>query len=217
MNKYTKIFDPQSLIGRQVWRQSGATGVFKIIEIKEVASDNLKMKIGTDTFSMTESFTIKDLIDLSKGKIVKDLELLKETKMKKGGSVENTDWKIGGLGQKYTYYKLGTIHLKDDGSYMVRYGVNEAPTGAKTLIEAKKQLDKYTESKTAKGKEVEGKSSYEAMLRKYDQLGAYLEDAIEDKNTSEATRLKTEMGALETKINNYERGNDSFSYSIGGL
>lgn len=96
-----KKFNPKSLIGRNVWKQSGATGVFKILEIKEVEPDNLKMEIGTNTYSMTVSYTMQDLIDLSKGKIIKDLELLKdfkttklkENKMKTGGYLdkENSD------------------------------------------------------------------------------------------------------------------------------
>jgi hypothetical protein len=84
-----------------------------------------------------------------------------ESKIKK--TVENTDWKKGGYGQKYIDYKLGTIHLKDDGSFMVKYGVNEAPTSAKTLSEAKNQLDKYTESKsnkTVKGGDSDKSFSY---------------------------------------------------------
>lgn len=69
----------------------------------------------------------------------------------------------------------------------------------------------------AKGGDINSNSSYETMLRKYDQLGAKLEDAIDEKNTNEVVRLKSEMNALESKINNYERGGSSFTYTIGGL
>lgn len=78
-------------------------------------------------------------------------------------------------------------------------------------------FNKYQKPKYAKGGDIYSKSSYEAMLRKYDQLGAKLEDAIDEKNTNEVARLKSEMNALESKINNYERGGSSFTYSIGGL
>lgn len=84
-----KKFNPQSLVGRNVWNQSGAIGVFKILKIREVEPDNIKMEIGTNTYSKTQSYTMQNLIDLSKGKIIKDLELLKENKMKTGGSLDN--------------------------------------------------------------------------------------------------------------------------------
>lgn len=87
----------QSLVGRQVWKNTGATGSFIINSVKKIESDNIKVTISKGSFSMTESFTEKELLDLSKGKTVKDTELLKETKMVKGGLVTSFDYSIGGL------------------------------------------------------------------------------------------------------------------------
>lgn len=84
-----------------------------------------------------ENFT-REMSDLHNGVL----------KFNNGGKLtDNEDWKLSGFGGEYIDYKLGTIHKKDDGSFMVKYGVNEAPTGAETLEEAKSQLDKYTEDK----------------------------------------------------------------------
>lgn len=95
-----------------------------------------------------------------KGKLIPKSELPKKIKIRKlsdGGELEeiisdNEDWKVSGYGGQYIDYKLGTIHKKDDGSFMVKYGVNEVPTGAKTLAEAKSQLDKYSEEREYKSK-----------------------------------------------------------------
>jgi prophage maintenance system killer protein len=214
--KDMKKFNPQSLIGRTVWKQSGASGVFKILKIKEVEPDNIKMEIGTDSYSMTVSYTMQDLIDLSKGKIIKDLELLKETKMAKGGDVENTDWKVGGFGQKYIDYKLGTIHLKDDGSYMVKYGVNIAPTRAKTLAEAKKQLDKYEADKMAKGGDISSKEYY--VFEGYDHKNSKPLYKVSSKVNEYDGEWHTNKRDAELELKGLlNKPSSNFNYSIGGL
>jgi hypothetical protein len=119
----------------------------------------------------------------------------------KDGVVGLMNFQQGAWGSDHKFIPLSKIRVYDEVTDM---------NGRRVFIP-------YSFDKFENGGGIDSKSSYEAMLSKYDKLGAYLEDAIEDKNTSEATRLKAEMSALETKINNYERGGNSFSYSIGGL
>lgn len=98
-----------------------------------------KTKLAKKAVAKTE----KPKVD-GKAKVTKKL---KEVKVEKKDDI---DWIIGGFGQKYINYRLGTIHKKDDGDYMVKYGVNIPPTGAKSLSDAKTQLDKYSDKKEGK-------------------------------------------------------------------
>jgi hypothetical protein len=83
---------------------------------------------------------------------------------------DNTDWKTGAYNQKYMDYKLGTIILNDDGSYTVKYGVNESSTNATTLDEAKSQLDQYTDKKASLEVEIDSaEDEYNAVLEKLDK------------------------------------------------
>ena len=71
-----KEFNPKSLIGKEVFNSVGAIDVYTITEIEQITPNNIKMTLEKDTFSMQESYTIQNLIDLSKGKIVRNLKLL---------------------------------------------------------------------------------------------------------------------------------------------
>lgn len=73
--------------------------------------------------------------------------IIADVRENKASVKDNTDWKTGSMDQKYIDYKLGTIILNNDGSYTVKYGVNEPSTNANTLDEAKMQLDEYTDKK----------------------------------------------------------------------
>lgn len=125
---------------------------FVIDTIKKIALRN------NGTYNYTVSKKGKSTLDFDfpttedKERFVKDMSDLHNgvLKFNNGGKLtttDNEDWKISGYGSPYIDYKLGTIHKKDDGTFMVKYGVNEVPTGAKTLAEAKSQLDKYTDNK----------------------------------------------------------------------
>lgn len=71
-----KEFNINSLIGKEVFNSVGAIDVYTITEIEQITPNNIKMTLEKDTFSMQESYTIQNLIDLSKGKIVRNLKLL---------------------------------------------------------------------------------------------------------------------------------------------
>ena len=108
-------FNIQFLVGRQVWKNTGAIGSYDIVSVKKIESDNIKVTISKGSFSMTESFTEKELLDLSKGKTVKDTELLKETKMEKGGTISLTEY----------YIFEGYDHKNSKPLYKVSSKVNE--------------------------------------------------------------------------------------------
>jgi len=126
------------------------------------------------------------------------------------------DWKVGGFGQKYIDYKLGTIHLKDDGSYMVKYGVNIAPTRAKTLAEAKKQLDKYEADKMAKGGDISLKEYY--VFEGYDHKNDKPLYKVSSKVNEYDGEWHTNKKDAELELKGlFKKPNSNFSYSIGGL
>ena len=73
-----KEFNPNSLIGKDVFKSVGAKDVYTITEIKQITPNNIKMTLEKDNFSTEESYTLQNLIDLSEGKIVRNLKLLKQ-------------------------------------------------------------------------------------------------------------------------------------------
>lgn len=79
-NKLTGIkkkeFNPKSLIGKEVFKSVGAKDVYTITEVEQISANNIKITLEKNTFSIQASFTLQNLIDLSKGKIVKNLKLL---------------------------------------------------------------------------------------------------------------------------------------------
>lgn len=148
------------------------------------------------------------------------------SKMAEGGGVESsfnsTKKGLEGKDQQHRIDELINVVKKNNWSskpLTVESGVVKTYAKMYDLepIRVASIFNKYQKPKMAKGGDINSNSSYEAMLRKYDQLGAKLEDAIDEKNTNEVARLKSEMNDLESKINNYERGGSSFTYSIGGL
>lgn len=91
-----KQFNPQSLIGRDVFKYAPRADWYEITEIREIKPDNIKMTLTHDTFSMEESYTMQNLIDLSKGKMVRNLKLIEQT-MANGGNIKGFNYSIGGL------------------------------------------------------------------------------------------------------------------------
>jgi hypothetical protein len=73
-----KEFNLNLLIGKEVFKSVGAKDVYTITEIKQITPNNIKMKLEKNNFSTEESYTLQNLIDLSKGKIVRNLKLLKQ-------------------------------------------------------------------------------------------------------------------------------------------
>ena len=71
-----KRFNPQSLIGKEVFKNIGAKDIYTIIEVDQISANNIKLTLEKNTFSIQASFTFQNLIDLSKGKIVKNLKLI---------------------------------------------------------------------------------------------------------------------------------------------
>jgi hypothetical protein len=91
-----KKFNPQLLIGRNVFKYAPRADWYEITEIKEIEPNNIKMTLTHDTFSIEESYTMQNLSDLSKGKMVKNLKLIEQT-MANGGNINGFNYSIGGL------------------------------------------------------------------------------------------------------------------------
>jgi hypothetical protein len=90
-----KQFNPKSLIGKEVFKSVGAKDVYTITEIEQITPNNIKMTLEKDTFSTQESYTIQNLIDLSKGKIVKNLKLLDQISGLPSATQQKNLWLIG--------------------------------------------------------------------------------------------------------------------------
>lgn len=230
-----KKFNPKSLIGRNVWKQSGATGVFKILEIKEVEPDNLKMEIGTNTYSMTVSYTMQDLIDLSKGKIIKDLELLKdfkttklkENKMKTGGYLdkENSDMVLNN-NKQISHHSKELANAVNKNKNIPAWVVAKVNRSATDISDATHYLEG---AKYKKGgslgfvKDSQGNYKNTAGYELIDQFdGTYqVLDANGMDIVGEYVTLKDGKQAIKDymdEINELAKGGKlGFCYSIGGL
>lgn len=83
-----KKFDINSLIGKYLFSRTSFT---KIVAVDKITEDNIKVKseYSSGTLTKEESFTTKELFDLSKGKIVDGKELItpKQEQLASGGAI----------------------------------------------------------------------------------------------------------------------------------
>jgi len=163
--KFRQTYNPYAIVIAGVGHPNPDKTMELVKEDKDAKVSKSKHLSFSENWVLEFNTKINKYLTLDAIKIIADV---RENKLENKDEVE---WKIGGLGQKYIDYKLGTIILKDDGSFLVKYGVNESPTSAKTLEDAKGQLDEYSTKKekiTANvSKEVENDyNSREATLDK---------------------------------------------------
>jgi ribosomal protein L39E len=193
------------------------------------------MEIGTNTYSKTQSYTMQNLIDLSKGKIIKDLELLKENKMKTGGSLdnENLDMVLNNNNQISHHTKELPNAVKKN-KVIPAWVVAKVNRSTTDLSDATHYLEG---AKYKKGGNVSEKENKFFILKKHDGYGKlYTTDYLSYKSGTELLnefkkdkdltyknnafydkRYNTIKFKFELKNLMAKGGNLGFCYSIGGL
>lgn len=85
--------------------------------------------------------------------------------------------------------------------------ISTTPKGNQRMID----IYQYWANEYADGGSIKNNNDYMRATDRYDLLGALLDDAREENNTTEMTKLREQMEKLETEINRYER-----NYAKGG-